>query len=83
MQRGVQEVLRAPEAVAAAGVATCLLAPALEELIYRGFFLPSLTRYLSVPAAVRSAADPFTMTGSTLSQYQPRLSQFGASLVQQ
>ncbi len=53
MQVGMQAVLRAPEAVAAAGVASVVLAPALEELLYRGFLLPSLTRRLPAPAAVK------------------------------
>jgi len=52
VQVGMQAVLRAPDAVAAAGAASVVLAPALEELLYRGFLLPSLTRRLPVSVAV-------------------------------
>ena len=37
----------------AVSVASAVLAPAVEELIYRGFLLRSLTRYMSTPVAVR------------------------------
>ncbi len=53
VQVGMQAVLQAPEAVAAAGAASVVLAPALEELLWRSFQLPSLTRRLPVPAAVK------------------------------
>ena len=37
---------------AAAAAASVVLAPALEELVYRGFLLPSLSRQLPTAAAV-------------------------------
>ena len=39
----------------AAAATSILLAPALEELVYRGFLFPSLTRQLPTAAAVRLA----------------------------
>jgi Type II CAAX prenyl endopeptidase Rce1-like len=41
----------------AAAVTSVLLAPALEELVYRGFLLPSLTKRLPATAAVSRAVD--------------------------
>lgn len=40
---------------AAAAFASVALAPTLEELVYRGFLLPSLTRRLPPPLAVSAA----------------------------
>lgn len=44
---------------AAAAFASVALAPTLEELVYRGFLLPSLTRRLPLPLAV-SAVTVYT-----------------------
>lgn len=39
-----------------AAAAPCLSAPIWEELLYRGFCLPLLQRYLSLPAAVAASS---------------------------
>ena len=44
--------------IIALSIASAVLAPAVEELIYRGFLLRSLTRYMPAPVAVRHFLDP-------------------------
>lgn len=53
VQVAMIEVLQTKQSVAAAGIASIVLAPALEEAIYRGFLLPSLAKSLPIPVAVR------------------------------
>ena len=42
-------------------VGAAVLAPAAEELAYRGFLLPSLQRAMSTPAAVRHVPQVYTL----------------------
>lgn len=53
------EVLQTKQSVAAAGIASILLGPALEEAIYRGFLLPSLAGFLPIPFAVVGSSAVF------------------------
>lgn len=45
--------------IVAIATASLIGAPALEELVYRGFLLPSLTKWMPTPAAV-STVNPVT-----------------------
>ena len=51
--RDVHCVRRGAVTAVALGSASCVVAPLLEELFWRGFFFPSLTRSMSTPLAVR------------------------------
>lgn len=44
--------------IGAIAAASVVGAPALEELTYRGFLLPSLTKWMPTPAAVRTLISP-------------------------
>jgi membrane protease YdiL (CAAX protease family) len=48
-------------AAACATIKVVALAPALEETFFRGFLLPTLTRWLTLPAAVAAAAAAFAL----------------------
>jgi membrane protease YdiL (CAAX protease family) len=65
--------------VAALFVVTAILAPILEETVFRGFLLPSLTKWMPVPAAVCVSALAFA--GAHLSARDfPQLAAFGVLL---
>ena len=65
--------------LAALLVVTAVLAPALEETVFRGFLLPSLTRVLPVPAAVVVSAAGFAAAHLSARDF-PQLFAFGILL---
>ena len=60
-------------------VVTAVLAPALEETVFRGFLLPSLTRVMPVPAAVVVSAAGFATAHLSARDF-PQLFAFGVLL---
>lgn len=50
-----------PEGVARLVVATVVLAPIFEEICFRGYLMPSLTKYVSTPVAVGASAVIFAL----------------------
>lgn len=49
----------------------CLAAPLFEEMMFRGFLLPSLTRYLSVSGAIVASSLLFAIAHLSLSEVLP------------
>ncbi|NEO28583.1 MAG: CPBP family intramembrane metalloprotease, partial [Kamptonema sp. SIO4C4] len=49
----------------------CIAAPVFEEIIFRGFFLPSLTRYLPIWGAISISAVLFAVAHLSLSEILP------------
>ena len=56
-----------------------IAAPLYEEILFRGFILPSLTRYVSVPAAIAISSILFALAHLNLSEVAP-LATLGAVL---
>lgn len=53
------------------GLTACVAAPLFEEMIFRGFLLPSLTRYLPVWGAIVSSSLLFAIAHLSLSEVLP------------
>ncbi|NEP63680.1 MAG: CPBP family intramembrane metalloprotease, partial [Symploca sp. SIO2G7] len=53
------------------GVTACVAAPLFEEMIFRGFLLPSLTRYLPVWGAIVTSGLLFAIAHLSLSEVLP------------
>ena len=60
-------------------VVTAVLAPVLEETVFRGFLLPSLTKMMPVPAAVVVSAAAFATAHLSARDF-PQLFAFGILL---
>lgn len=60
-------------------LAASVAAPLYEEIMFRGFILPSLTRYVSVPAAIAISSILFALAHLNLSEVAP-LATLGAVL---
>lgn len=52
-------------------VTSSIAAPVFEEIMFRGFLLPSLTRYISVPSAIVISALIFAVAHLSLSEVLP------------
>ena len=68
-----------PATVASLFVVTAVLAPVLEETVFRGFLLPSLTKWMPVPAAVGLSSIAFAAAHLSARDF-PQLVAFGLLL---
>ena len=68
-----------PATVASLFIVTAILAPILEETVFRGFLLPSLTKWMPVPAAVVVSAVAFAAAHLSAKDF-PQLLAFGLLL---
>ncbi|RLN12455.1 hypothetical protein C2845_PM09G13300 [Panicum miliaceum] len=64
-------VARDPVAMALYAVVVTICAPIWEEIVFRGFLLPSLTRYMSLPWSILASAAAFALAHFNAQRVMP------------